>query len=216
MTVLSRAVIFCWPSPAVILRFGPCRDPWEYFCSFKDNLHVLKQGLLFNKWRGSTTTAWLFCSNLLLIFTLLPNCPKQSSNFLLAVASTVIPGFRPCWNEYFSFQNHLCILKRGLLFDTRRGWSFYDYSVHGRVWCWPLPPLWLQLSMLSPTLTFWLIILRWVTILSRAGLFSMRMLILTHAVLQLQQDCPAAAVTYCWKSLSISTQLHLKHAHTYE
>jgi hypothetical protein len=38
----------------VIFLFGPCQDSWPYFCSFQDNIYVLKWGLLFDKRRDVT------------------------------------------------------------------------------------------------------------------------------------------------------------------
>jgi hypothetical protein len=60
----------------VIIAFGPCWDPWPYFCSFQVHLHVLKWSFLFNKRRG-----WTFC-----VYS------EQSSNLLLAFTSLTPDG----------------------------------------------------------------------------------------------------------------------------
>jgi hypothetical protein len=52
----------------------------------------------------------------------------RSSKLLLALDSTVVLSFMPRrepWPNFCSFQDHLCIWKWGLLFDERKGWSFW-------------------------------------------------------------------------------------------
>jgi hypothetical protein len=52
----------------------------------------------------------------------------HSSKLLLALASTVILGFVPrrkSLTNFSSFQDHSCVWKWDLLFDERRGWSFW-------------------------------------------------------------------------------------------
>jgi hypothetical protein len=54
---------------------------------------------------------------------------EEGSNFLMVIASTVIPGSGPRWDPwpYFcSFQDKY-VLKWDLVLEERRGWTFCDY-----------------------------------------------------------------------------------------
>jgi hypothetical protein len=54
---------------------------------------------------------------------------EQSSNLLLAFASTVILGFGPRrdpWSYFFSFQNHIYVLKWGLFDERKCLWTTAD------------------------------------------------------------------------------------------
>jgi hypothetical protein len=54
---------------------------------------------------------------------------EQSSNLLRAFVTTVtVSGPVGTRGHICSFQDHLCVLKWGLLFDERKGWTFCNYS----------------------------------------------------------------------------------------
>jgi hypothetical protein len=59
--------------------------------------------------------------------------PVQSSKFLLALASTVVLGFRLLWDSwpYFVLSRLLRALKWGLLFDKRRGLAITGHCLLG-------------------------------------------------------------------------------------